>query len=61
MRKINEDVTKSDVENIADRRFDSKMSSRDFEKRVREITAEVVEDLFKTLYYRSSSWKGGLK
>ena len=50
--KINEELTKSDVR--------SEYKSADFKKAVKEISAEVIEDLFRTLWNRSSTWKGGV-
>ena len=53
--KINEELTKSDVRSI----MSSEYKSADFKKAVKEISAEVIEDLFRTLWNRSSTWKGG--
>lgn len=57
---ISEELNKNDVESIASRRISSSYDSREFKKAVKEITAEVIEDLFRTLYNRSSTWKGGV-
>ena len=57
---INEEISKTEVESIVSNRLSSAYDSRDFKKAVREISAEVIEDLFKTLWNRSSSWKGGI-
>ncbi len=54
--KINEELTKSDVRSI----MSSEYKSADFKKAVKEISAEVIEDLFRTLWNRSSTWKGGV-
>ena len=54
--KINEELTKSDVSSI----MSSEYKSADFKKAVKEISAEVIEDLFRTLWNRSSTWKGGV-
>ena len=60
MKNINEELTKSDVENIVSREIASEHNSDDFRKHIKKIAAEVIEDLYKTLWNRSSSWKGGL-
>lgn len=60
MRKLNEELTKNDVENIFSRRESSMYSSSDFKKAVRQIAAEAIEDLYKTLWNRSSTWKSGV-
>lgn len=57
---IREEVSKTDVEAIVSRKLSSSYDSRDFKKAVKEVTAEVIEDLFKTLWNRSSTWKGGI-
>ena len=57
---INEEINKTEVESIVSNRISSAYNSRDFKKAVKEITAEVIEDLFKTLWNRSSAWKGGI-
>lgn len=57
---INEEINKTEVEAIVSNRISSAYNSRDFKKAVKEITADVIEDLFKTLWNRSSMWKGGI-
>ena len=56
---ISEEISKSDVESITSRKISSLYNSSEFKKAVKKITADVIEDLFKTLWNRSSSWKGG--
>lgn len=58
---ISEEINKADVENIVSRKINSEYSSRDFDKAVRKVVTDTIEDLFKTLWNRSSSWKGGLR
>lgn len=60
-RIINEEISRADVESIVSRKIDSSYDSRDFDKAVRKVVADTVEDLFKTLWSRSSTWKGGIK
>ena len=57
---INEEITKTEVESITSNRISSAYKSNDFKKAVKEITAEVIEDLFRTIWNRSSTWKGGV-
>ena len=57
---INEEINKTDVESIVSNRLSSAYRSSDFKKAVKEISAEVIEDLFRTLWNRSSTWKGGV-
>ena len=60
-RFVNEELTKNDVSSIFSDRMSSTYKSREFEKAVREISAEVITDLFKTLWQRDSSWKSGVR
>jgi hypothetical protein len=57
---INEEISNTEVESIVSNRLSSAYNSRDFKKAVKEVTAEVIEDLFRTLWNRSSAWKGGI-
>ena len=57
---INEELSKTEVESIVSNRLSSAYNSMDFKKAVKEITAEVIEDLYRTLWNRSSTWKGGV-
>jgi hypothetical protein len=57
---INEEISKTEVESIVSNRLSSSYNSRDFKKAVKDITADVIEDLFRTLWNRSSTWKGGV-
>lgn len=63
-RRINEIITeeigKADVESIVSRKLSSSYDSKEFKRAVKEITAEVIEDLYRTLWNRSSTWKGGV-
>ena len=57
---ITEEINKTDVENIVSRNIDSMYDSKDFKKTVKEIVADVLEELYRTLWNRSSMWKGGV-
>lgn len=57
---ITEEINKTDVESIVSRKLSSAYDSREFKKAVKEITAEVIEDLYRTLWNRSSTWRGGV-
>jgi len=59
-----EELTRSDenfIKSEIDDRIDDSLDSTEYEDRVREITTEVIEDLFKVLWQRRSSWRGGIK
>ena len=57
---INEELSKSDVNSMIDRKIDSSISSRDFQAAVKKITVDVISELFKTLWQRNSSWMGSI-
>lgn len=60
-RIINEELSKSEVNSMITNKIDSNMSSKDFEKKVREISASVIDELFKILWQRNSFWKNSVK
>ena len=57
---LKEDMTKSEVNSIVKNQMDSTLSSKDFEKRIKEIAADVLNDLFKILWQRNSTWKSNI-
>jgi hypothetical protein len=57
---ISEEISKSDVNSIVASKISSSYDSKEFERKVKEIVADAIEDLYKTLFNRSSSWKGGV-
>jgi hypothetical protein len=57
---ITEEISKTDVEGIVSRKIDSMYDSKDFKKEVKKIVADVLEELYRTLWNRSNMWKGGL-
>lgn len=57
---ILEELSKSDVESIVSRKIDNSYDSREFKKAVKRVSAEVIEDLYRTLWNRSSMWRGGV-
>lgn len=57
---ISEEISKTDVEGIVSRKLSSSYGSKEFEKKVKDIVADAIEDLFRSLYNRSSMWKGSI-
>lgn len=57
---IREEISKNDVESIVSKRISSSYDSKDFKKAVKQLTADVIEDLYRTLWNRSSTWRGGV-
>lgn len=54
---IAEELKKSEVSAMINDRIDSNLDSREFKKKVKEISAEVVSNLFKTLWQQNNMWK----
>jgi signal recognition particle GTPase len=61
VKLITEELTKSDVSSMISNSIDSKLSSRDFEKKVKEIASDVLNELFKILWQRNNMWKSSVK
>jgi hypothetical protein len=57
---ISEEISKADVNNAIANKLASSYDSREFKKAVKEIVADAIEDLYRTLFNRSSSWRGGV-
>ena len=57
---ISEEISKTDVEMTVANKLASSYDSREFKRAVKEIVADAIEDLYRTLFNRSSSWRGGV-
>jgi diphthamide synthase (EF-2-diphthine--ammonia ligase) len=53
---IEEELSRSDVNSI----LNDKINSADFKKKIKQISAEVVNELFKILWQRNSIWKSSV-
>ena len=58
---INEDVTSSEVRNIVNSKLDDFLKERDFEKRVNELSAKVLERFIAQLFNKRLMWTSSLK
>lgn len=58
---INEEMSKSEISSLISSKIDSNLSSKEFEKKVKEITTSVMSELFKLLWQRESFWKNSIK
>lgn len=54
---IVEEISKSEIASMIRDKIDSNMDSKDFSKKVKEISAEVVSNLFRTLWQQNNMWK----
>ena len=59
-RIISEEINKTDVNNAIASKLSSSYESKEFKKAVRAIVADAIEDLYRVLWNRSSSWRGGV-
>ena len=57
---ISAEISKVDVDRAVASKLASSYDSREFKKAVRDVVADALEDLYRTLYNRSSSWRGGV-
>lgn len=58
---INEEMSRNEITSLINSKINSNMSSKDFEKKVKEISASVLNELFKLLWQRNSFWKNSVK
>jgi dephospho-CoA kinase len=58
---INEEMSKSEITSLIASKLDANLSSKDFEKKVKEITSSVIGELFKILWQRNTFWKDTIK
>ena len=58
---INEDVTSNEVRNIVNSKLDDFLKERDFEKRVNELSAKVLEKFIAQLFNKRLMWTSRLK
>jgi len=54
---ISEELSKSDVNSMIGSKITSALSSREFKQKVKELSTEVVSELFKILWQRDNFWK----
>lgn len=52
-----ETLTKSEVSSMIASKLGDNMNSREFKKKVKELAADVVNEIFKILWQRNSFWK----
>lgn len=54
---LTEELTKGEISALIASKLDDNLNSRDFKKHVKEIAADVVNEIFKILWQRNSFWK----
>jgi hypothetical protein len=58
---IIEEVTKSEIRNMISSDRDETLNSKEFRNKVKEISAKVIEELYKILWTRKSFWVDSIK
>lgn len=61
IKKINEELSKSEIRNMINSEIESNLKSKELEKRVKEISAKVLEELYKIMWSRKSFWSDAIK
>ncbi len=59
--RINEDITTNEVRTIVNNKLDDFLKQRDFEKRVNELSAKVLEKFIAQLFNKRMMWTSNLK
>lgn len=54
---ILENLTKSEVSSMIAQKLGDNMDSREFKKKVKQLAADVVSEMFKILWQREGFWK----
>ena len=60
-RRLNEEMTKSEVRSMIDSKFSDLLKEKEFERRVKEVTADAVERFFRMMYNKRGFWKSEWK
>lgn len=57
---ISEELSKSDVNSMISSKINSTLSSREFKQKVKELSSDVINELFKLLWQRNNIWKSSV-
>lgn len=60
-RIVKEEITKGEVRSIVDDKLGTHLKGKDFERMVRSITTDVLEEFFREMWRRNAFWKNPLK
>jgi len=58
---VYEELTKTEVNSLINNKVDSILQSNEFKRKVKAITADVLEDLYRTMYQKKSFWQSSVK
>lgn len=54
---ITEEMTKGEISALIASKLGDNLNSREFKRKVKELAADVVNEIFKLLWQRNSFWK----
>lgn len=58
---VKEELTKAEVNSLINNKVDSILQSNEFKRKVKAITADVLEDLYRTMYQKKTFWQSSVK
>ena len=58
---IREELSKSEVRGMITTALDNFLKERELRKRIRELSAEILEDFFRQMWQRKGFWQSGIK
>jgi hypothetical protein len=61
VKLINEELSKTEIAALINKKFDEKLSSKELEKKIKALSASVLEEFFKILWQRKSFWQDSVK
>ncbi len=59
-RIISEELSKSEVNSMISSKINSALTSREFKQKVKELSSDVINELFKLLWQRNNIWKSSV-
>ena len=60
-RLMNEEMTKTEISSLVMSKLSDFVNDKRLEKRIKEITANIIDELFKTLWQKKTFWKNDVK
>lgn len=58
---VKEELTKAEVNSLINNKVDSILQSNEFKRKVKAITADILEDLYRTMYQKKAFWQSSVK
>lgn len=58
---MNEEMTKTEISSLVMSKLSDFVNDKRLEKRIKEITANIIDELFKTLWQKKTFWKNDVK